>query len=76
MHLDRVGQGTLMIKINDLFYPGKLLSSKKKMIVKMIFLTYYLYHLLFVKIFGQWKKSLIFIIPVPCSTQHQVPLEC
>ena len=30
MHLDRVGQGTLMIKINDLFYPGKLLSSKKK----------------------------------------------
>ena len=30
MHLDRVGQGTLMIKINDFFYPGKLLSSKKK----------------------------------------------
>ena len=29
MHLDRVGQGMLMIKINDLFYPGKSLSSKK-----------------------------------------------
>ena len=53
MHLDRVGQGTLMMKINDFFIQVSRYQAKK-MIVKMeIFLTYYLYHLLFVKIFGQ-----------------------
>jgi len=57
MHLDRVGQGTLMMKINDFFIQESRYQAKKKMIVKMeIFLTlyrYYLYHLLFAKEFGQ-----------------------